>query len=432
MNRHGEMTEKVVALDNLNRSFDYVLRGERKNSRYGKYLIEHRTEILEEIRRDILDSTFQLNHYFESEQKERGKTRRIQSVPLKARILLHAVMEVVEAELTPTLIVDTAASIKGRGMHWLHKRIYRDMMQHPDETAITYKSDYQKCYESIDQDDLIRVIRRYIKDKRILYILETAIRMLPTGVSIGLRTSQFLVNLYLSHYVDHPVKRKGAKHYRRYCDDELLQTATAYEATGHIRLLQQASENAKMKIKPNFQFFRTETRPVDALGFETYSNGQIKLRKATKQRFARKWKRIKSKRRKIELIGSFYGIAKHAHAKHLFKKITGITMKQFSELGLKYVRDDGQEFYNVQRLQLSELTGCKIVIKAFVLNAPTKYGLKTVVVFDDERGDEKKFITGSDEMTKLLIQAKKKGLLPFETTISRTRLDDGKCKFSFN
>ena len=393
--------------------------------------MEHRSEVLDEIKRAILDSTFQLDNYFETEQNERGKKRHIQSVPLKARILLHAVMEIVEIDLTPTLIVDTAASIKGRGMHWLHKRIYHNMMQCPGETAITYKSDYRKCYESIDQDDLIRVIRRYIKDERILYVLETAIRMLPSGVSIGLRTSQFLVNLYLSYYVDHPAKRNGAKYYRRYCDDILNQTATAYEATGHIRLLQQAAENAKMRIKPNFQFFRTETRPVDALGFETYSSGQIKLRKATKQRFARKWKRIKSKRRKIELIGSFYGIAKHAHAKHLFKKITGITMKQFSELGLHYENPDGKKYFDVPYMGLSDLGGCCITIKDFELNVETENGTRTVVKFEHEDGREYKFITGSVKLTELLKQAKAKKAIPFSTTISRRRFGNGKFEYQF-
>lgn len=431
MNRRGNMVERVIADQNLEASFAYVMRGERrKKSPRGKYILKNKAKILAEIKNIVLSKSFKINGYHERYITERGKRRRIQCVSIETRILLNAVMRVVEEDLTPALITDTAASIKGRGMHWLHQRMYKDMMADKSGTAYTYISDYSKCYESIPQDKLIEVVKHYISDEWILQILTEAIRMLPDGVSIGLRTSQFLVNLYLSHYIDQRIKKHKAKYYRRYCDDIRNQTETAYKATGHIRLLHDAAKEAEMRIKPNEQLFRTDTRPVDFLGYVTYSNGKIQLRKATKQRFARKWKRVKSFKRKQELIGSFYGVAKHAHAKHLFKKLTGITMKQFSELGLRYERD-GIPYHNVECLKLTELAGCKITVKQFYLDVPTQYGPKTLVIIDDEDGQEKKFFTGSDEMTQLLKQAKDKGLLPFETTIGRNKLENGKFKYSF-
>ena len=97
-------------------------------------------------------------------------------------------------------------------------------------------------------------------------------------------------------------------------------------------------------------------------------------------------------------------------------------MKQFSELGLTYKRKDGLEFADVECLKLSEIAGDTITVKRFILNANTRFGDgRTVVIFDDENGVEKKFITASQEITQLLIQAKGKDMLPFKTTIKRKK-----------
>lgn len=431
MNRRGDMVARIIADENLEASFTYVMRGkQRKSTPRGKYIMAHKQQILAKIKDIILSENFTINSYFEKTIVERGKTRRIQCVSIEIRILLHAVMTIVERDLTPTLIPDTAASIKGRGMHYLMQRTYRDIVGDKPGTACTYKSDYTKCYESIPQDKLIAVVEHYISDKKVLYVLKTAIRMMPSGVSIGLRTSQFLVNLYLSHYVDQVIKRTGCKYYRRYCDDEIAQESNYYLLTRDIRVLKQAAEEAGLKIKSNEQVFRTDARPVDFLGYELYSDGQIKLRKATKQRFARKWKRIKSFKRKQELIGSFYGIAKHANAKHLFKKITGISMNQYSKLGLQYERKDGKKFFDVPYVPLNDLTNLKIEVHDFIEGISTQNGERTAVLIVIDK-IEKKFITGSDEMIQLLKQAKEKDMLPFETTIVKRSIGDRKYKFIF-
>lgn len=431
MNRRGNMIERIVADDNLEASFNYVMRGkQRKSTPRGKYIMTHKEQILKKIKDTILSETFFIKSYFEKTIIERGKARRIQCVSIEIRILLHAVMTVVEQDLTPTLIPDTAASVKGRGMHYLMLRTYKDLIEDKKGTAYTYKSDYTKCYESIPQDKLIAVVEHYISDKKVLYILKTAIRMMPKGVSIGLRTSQFLANLYLSHYVDQVIKRIGCKYFRRYCDDEIAQERNYYLLTRDIRVLHQAAQEAGLRIKNNEQIFQTKTRPVDFLGYELYTDGRIKLRKATKQRFARKWKRLKSFKRKQELIGSFYGIAKHAQAKHLFKKITGISMNQFKELGLHYERKDGKKFFDVPYVPLNELTNLHIEVHDFIEGVTTQNGERTVVLIHTEDTD-KKFITGSDEMIQLLKQAKEKNMLPFETTIVRRSIGDRKYKYSF-
>ena len=48
----------------------------------------------------------------------------------------------------------------------------------------------------------------------------------------------------------------------------------------------------------------------------------VRVRKRIKQKFSRKMHEVKSRKRRRELIASFYGMTKHADCNKLFKKLT--------------------------------------------------------------------------------------------------------------
>ena len=99
-------------------SFRQVLRGsKRKRSRQGGYLLAHKPEVLEELAAQIASGTFRVKDYREREIIEGGKLRRIQVIPMKDRIAVHAIMAVVDRHLRKRFIRTTSASIKRRGMH---------------------------------------------------------------------------------------------------------------------------------------------------------------------------------------------------------------------------------------------------------------------------------------------------------------------------
>ena len=83
-------------------------------------------------------------------------------LPMKDRIAIHAVMNVVDEHLRRRFIRTTAASIKGRGMHDLLGCIRKDMESDPEGTAYCYKLDVRKYYESVSQDRLMECVRRVL------------------------------------------------------------------------------------------------------------------------------------------------------------------------------------------------------------------------------------------------------------------------------
>lgn len=55
MRREGNIIEEVVEYSNMTEAFDTVLHGTaRKRSRVGKYLMEHREEVIEELEKAYL------------------------------------------------------------------------------------------------------------------------------------------------------------------------------------------------------------------------------------------------------------------------------------------------------------------------------------------------------------------------------------------
>lgn len=435
MKRDGFIIEEIVTDENMNESFDYVIRGKkRKSSRNGRYLIRHREEVIEQLKKSISDASFHISGYKEYIINERGKERKIQSIPLKDRIALNAIMRVVERHLNRRFIADSAASIKGRGGHYLHNRMMDDMEANPESTRYVYVFDLKKFYENVNQDIMMDVIRKYFKDKRLIKILDECVRMLPKGMSIGLRSSQALCNLLLNYYLDHVLKDEmGVRFYRRYCDDGRVQECSMYALTPIIHKIHECVERAGLIVKANEQLYCIEHRDMDFLGLRLFSDGKIEIRKHIKQRFARRWKRVRSRKRKQELAASFYGIAKHAHAKHLFKQITGISMRKFSDFGLSYVASDGKKRFDCKAYPFSELQNRQIVIEDYETGVKTKEGDdRYLVKFSSEELGEGKFFTNSEELKQMLDKISEiENGFPFATTIKRKSMGSGKSKYSF-
>lgn len=231
MRREGYIVEEVADYSNMSSSFDQVLRGsKRKKSRQGRYLLAHREEVIKELSGRIASGTYTVKDYRERTICEGGKIRRIQVLTMKDRIAVHAVMSVVDRHLKKRFIRTTSASIKNRGMHDLMAYIRRDMCEDPEGTQYCYKFDISKFYESVGQDFVIYCVRRVFKDQKLIAMLENFTRLMPEGISIGLRSSQGLGNLLLSVFLDHYLKDKyGVRHFYRYCDDGVVLGETKAE-----------------------------------------------------------------------------------------------------------------------------------------------------------------------------------------------------------
>ena len=435
MRREGHIIEEIVEYSNMAESFAQVLSGtKRKKSHQGRYLLAHREEVIKELSERIASGTFHVTEKDIEEKDiiEAGKLRHIQFFKkLKNSIAVHAIMSVVDKHLKKRFIRTTSASIKNRGMHDLMKYIRRDMQKDPEGTRFCYKFDISKFYESVNQDFVMYSVHRVFKDKKLIAMLDNFVRIIPQGISIGLRSSQGLGNLLLSVYLDHYLKdRYGVRHFYRYCDDGVVLGKSKAELWEIRDAVHEQLEQIDLKVKANERMFPVD-EGIDFLGYVIYPD-HVLLRKRIKQKFARKMHEVKSKKRRRVLIASFYGMAKHADCIMLFNKLTGKEMKSFKDLNVAYKPEDGKKRFAGAVVSIRELVNLPIVVKDFEVGVKTSQGEDRCVVSIEHNGEPKKFFTNSEEMKNILQQVSEMpDGFPFETTIKAETFGKGRTKYIF-
>ena len=429
MKRYGYLIDEIVDRSNLEASFDEVTCDLSKWSK--EHYRRKKEEIINRLATTIRDGSFRITRFEEFEVKEGPKIRKIQSPPVEERIGCNAVMRVVERYVYPTVIPTSCASIKGRGMHKLFRKMRSDIRHNIQDCCYYFQSDYLKFYENICQKLMKQVIRRYIKDKVLLPILDNFIELMPHGLSIGLRSSQCFGNLLLSE-LDHRMKEKyGVKFYYRYCDDILFLAKTKKRLWWLREKLLAESKALGLEIKPS-EAIRPLSEGIDFLGF-VYDGKKARIRKRTKQRFARHMAKVKSRSRRRKLIGSFYGMAKWGNCIFLIRTILDEKrdMEEFKNLGLVYEPEDGKKQFDGERVKLVTMVNLHIVILDFEEDVQTENGMRTLVQFQYDNGKKAKYFTSDKRQLQFLRLAKERNVLPFGTTIGMESFGKG-VRYTFN
>ena len=341
-------------------------------------------------------------------------------------------MNVVDRHMRKRFIRTTSASIKERGMHDLLAYIRRDLEEDPDGTRYCYKFDISKFYDNVQPDFVMYCVKRIFKDKRLIALLDGFVRMMPSGISIGLRSSQGLGNLLLSVFLDHYLKdRYGVRHFYRYCDDGVVLGKSKAELWLVRDVVHELVEHIDLEVKANERVFPV-SEGIDFLGYVIYSSKHVELRKRIKQKMARKMHEVRSRKRRRELIASFYGMAKHANCNMLFNKLTGKQMKSFKDLKVAYKPEDGKKRFSGAVVSIRELVNLPIVVKDFETGIKTEQGEDRCSVAIEQNGEPKKFFTNSEEMKNILAQIREMpDGFPFETTIKTETFGKGRTKYVF-
>lgn len=151
------------------------------------------------------------------------KERTISVAPFRDRVVHHALVQTLEPVIDRTFICDSYATRKGKGTHRAIKRAQRFLKSN----YYYLKTNVAKYFDSIDHNILLNLVKKKIKDKKALLLVERIIRNSDTsrgleagkGLPIGNLTSQFFANVYLDP-LDHFLKDNlGVKRYVRYMDD---------------------------------------------------------------------------------------------------------------------------------------------------------------------------------------------------------------------
>jgi RNA-directed DNA polymerase len=314
MRRHGNLHEKICHIQNIIRADNNARKGKRTS--YGvKEHDKRRGCNLISLQNMLMDGSFRTSQYSTFMIYE-PKEREIFRLPyFPDRITHHAIMNIMEEIWVKTFTSDTYGCVKGRGIHGALRKLKKDL-KNIEETKYCLKMDIRKFYPSVDHDVLKSIVRKKVKDKNLLSILDNIIDSAP-GIPIGNYLSQHFGNVYLSPF-DHWIKEvKNVKYYYRYVDDIVILAKNKQELHFLLHEIKTyLDQNLKLRLKSNYQVFPVSDRGIDFVGYRAYHT-HVLLRKTIKKSFARSMKKSNPKS-----FASYYGWASHCNSKNLLKKLT--------------------------------------------------------------------------------------------------------------
>lgn len=219
MKRVNNIFQNIISIDNLNLADKKARKG--KSKQYGVKMHLKSQQLNIQALHDILKAgSFKTSPYTTFMVYD-PKEREVFKLPYYPdRIVHHAIMNYLEPIFVDCFTANTYSCIKRRGVHAASRSLRAALRDEPG-TKYCLKLDIKKFYPSVDHDILKRLLRKKIKDRELLSLIDEIIDSAP-GLPIGNYLSQYFANFYLT-YFDHWLKEvKKVKYYFRYADDMVI------------------------------------------------------------------------------------------------------------------------------------------------------------------------------------------------------------------
>lgn len=290
MKRHGDLFPKIVRFDNLLLAFRKAAKGKRDYPAVARFEF-HLEQALFYLQNELLSGRYRPGEYSTFQVRD-PKPRQICAAPFHDRVVFHAVCNVLEPLFERRLIFDSWACRRGKGSHAAIKRAQYFSRRH----EYFIQGDVHKYFDSIDHVSLKILLRRIIKDKLLLALLDRIINHaspgLPPGkgLPIGNLTSQHFANLYLGeldHFIKEILQIRG---YVRYMDDILLfadNKPALHRAFAELK--QFLAYRLQLKLKNENMTPTPVSEGISFLGFRIYP-AIIRLDRKTLHRFRRRFR----------------------------------------------------------------------------------------------------------------------------------------------
>lgn len=258
------------------------------------------------------------------------KPRDIHKATVTDRIVHHAIYRILYPYFDTKFVFDSYSCRINKGVHKSINR-FRDMArkvsQNNTKTAWVLKCDIKKFFANINQDILKNILKEYIEDKDVLWLLEQVIESFylqkGVGLPLGNVTSQLFINIYMNSF-DHFVKRTlKAHYYLRYSDDFVILQSDKTRLENFIPQMSDYLENnLKLSLHEKKIFIKRLSSGIDFLGWVHFPYHRV-LRSATRRRM---FKRILQNPTKPR-VASYLGLLKHGNTCKMAKGILRLAKK---------------------------------------------------------------------------------------------------------
>ncbi len=300
MKRVGDLFGQIYHFDNLLHAFYKARKGKRKTASVARFEANLEWELLS-LSDELKNRTYCPGEYHTFVIHE-PKERMISAAPFRDRVVHHALCNIIEPFFEKTFIDDSYANRKGKGTH---KAIERYQF-YARRYRCVLKCDIRKYFPGIDHEILKEEIRRKIRCKDTLWLIDNIIEhsnpqmehvvyfpgddlftpyQRRRGLPIGNLTSQFWANVYLNRF-DHFVKEKlRVKGYIRYVDDFVLFSNSKDQLWQWKNHIAGYLADLRLLLNDNKTHIFCVDKGVPFLGFLVFPDYKFVLKKNSKRHF---------------------------------------------------------------------------------------------------------------------------------------------------
>lgn len=245
---------------------------------------------------------YQLHTIVEGSKK---KKRQIEKPKFKYdQLIQNVLITQLKKIILHSLYEHAHGSLDDRGPYQSAQVISKWIRKDKKGTRYCLQMDIHHCYPSVDQEVLIGMYHRVIKDEEFNIENDKVIRATETGLAIGAPTSFWHLHFLLTPLDHWVVTQDGVSHYLRHADDMIIFGSNKKKLHQVERnIIAYVRDNLHMEINHSHQVFPLEWtdrkgkkygRPLDVCGYLFYRDRTI-LRKARMLGITRKAARIGKK-----------------------------------------------------------------------------------------------------------------------------------------
>lgn len=376
MKRVGNLYNEIIDLKKINKMY-LKIKTNTKNKRK-----------IENFENNYVSNTVYIKNILEKKNYKSGKynifiirepkIRLIMSQNITDKIINHLVSQYFLVNIfEKTLINENIATRKNKGTHYGLKLLKKYLNNLKDKNFYVLKFDISKYFFNLDHQIIKDIIRKKIKDKEVLKILDNIIDStneeyinleikkqkeinkldLPEynkgkGLPIGNMSSQIIAIMYLNE-LDHYIKKNlKIKYYIRYMDDGILLHENKEYLEYCLKEIEKILNKYKLKLNNKTKIINIKNG-FEFLGFRFFiKNNKVimKVKNQTKKRFKRKIKKLnklvdnKKIAREVlkQVQDSYIGHLKHGNTNNLIYK----TIKKYEQkLKVKKVIIEGNKLF---------------------------------------------------------------------------------------
>lgn len=319
--------DDIISLDNLLSAWQEFVKGKRHKKDVQEFAFNLMDNIIA-LHEDLLVKRYTHSPYKAFNISD-PKPRNIHKAVVSDRILHHAIYLQLHTFFDRTFVADSYSCRLNKGTHRALSRFRdfsRKVSKNNTRTCWVLKCDIRKFFASINHEILIEIIKQYVPEPDIIWLISQIIRRFEStgpdvGLPLGNLTSQLLVNIYMNEFDQFMKHKVKARYYLRYADDFVIMSENKEYLEDVLKQIDIfLFSQLKLNLHPDKVSIKTLVSGVDFLGWVHFPTHRV-LRTSTKRRM---FKKLANLENNLATFASYRGMLGWGNGHKIEQKISNL------------------------------------------------------------------------------------------------------------